>query len=840
MVTSDGRVKVLDFGLAKELREADPIGRHAADPTPHTRSGVGDGHGAYMSPEQVRGGALDHRTDVFSLGVVLYEMATGERPFQGRSSAEIDLGDPARHAAGRHRRSAPTCPADLARIVRRCLEKDPRARFQSHARRSRRAGVRAGRVVARRRLAARPGPAAARAPDRRRASLILLAGAAYLVTRSGLVRPASRAAEDALAPGAIRSIAVLPLDNYSGDPSQDYFAEGMTDELTAHLATISQLRVISRGSAMQFKGAQSAADPRDREDARRRRDRGRLGAALRRQGADHGPADRRAGGSAPVGARASSAARATCSRCRTSWRRPSRARSTSELTPAEQSRLASAPSVNPEAYDAYLKGRYFFNRPSDENLQKAIAHFEEAIALEPELRAGVLGTVGRLPLGRLQRGIPDGLGGEAQGQGRRREGHPAGRQLRRGAHLARQVQALVRIRLGGLRGRIPPGLRAQPELRVRARPVRHGARVPGKARRSDRRGQARGRARSALPADPPRRHHRVRLEGRLRRRRGSSRGGPRISIRPSSSPPWADGWIDLQAGKVEDADRAVPEGQGHGVAGVRLRMARVRRRGLGRSSPRRGRARGAKEKVAARRIRPRSNLALVHLGLGDHARAAERRCERAHATDSEWLGWLGLDRTFDPLRSEPRFAALVRKRGPRKACATESRAVIGRTLAHYRVTAAIGAAEWARCIAPPTRSSGATSRSRCCPPRWPRTRIASSASAARPRPWPPSNHPDIVTVFSVEEAEGVHFLTMQLVEGQALDSAIPEGGLPVDRLLAIADGARRRARGRARQGHRPSRPQAGERDDHRATAASRCSTSGSRRSCARRTRRTSR
>jgi hypothetical protein len=83
------------------------------------------------------------------------------------------------------------------------------------------------------------------------ASALGLVLVGYLVVTSGLLRPTSGAPR---APTVIRSIAVLPLDNYSGDPNQDYFAEGMTDELTANLATISQLRVISRGSAMQFKG----------------------------------------------------------------------------------------------------------------------------------------------------------------------------------------------------------------------------------------------------------------------------------------------------------------------------------------------------------------------------------------------------------------------------------------------------------------------------------------------------------------------------------------------------------------------------------------------------------
>ena len=84
------------------------------------------------------------------------------------------------------------------------------------------------------------------------------------------------------------------------------------------------------------------------------------------------------------------------------------------LTESERSRLATAPSVNPEGHDAYLKGRYYFNRPSDENLQKAIVQFEETVRLSP-----TFAIVGRVPLGRLQRGVHDCLRGETEGQGSR-------------------------------------------------------------------------------------------------------------------------------------------------------------------------------------------------------------------------------------------------------------------------------------------------------------------------------------------------------------------------------------------------------------------------------------
>src|SRR5262245_45969656 len=180
----------------------------------------------------------------------------------------------------------------------------------------------------------------------------------------------------------IRSIAVLPLDNFSGDPGQDYFADGMTDELTTDLATLSRLRVISRGSAMRFKGEHRPSTP---EIARvlnvdavvegsvvRAGDKIRIIAQL-----IDAPADQHLWGKSFEGdARDVLALQAELA---SAIAREIDVR----LTPAEQARLAGAPTVNPDAHDAYLEGRYFVYRPSDENLQKAVSRFEEAIRLDP-------------------------------------------------------------------------------------------------------------------------------------------------------------------------------------------------------------------------------------------------------------------------------------------------------------------------------------------------------------------------------------------------------------------------------------------------------------------------
>ena len=300
--------------------------------------------------------------------------------------------------------------------------------------------------------ASAPAPgASAGAPGRKRRWWIAAAAAAVLLAAAVWIARArtgpGRLPEAASAPGAIRSIAVLPLDNYSGDPSQDYFAEGMTDELTSDLANISQLRVISRGSVMQFKGAHRPPTPEIAKTLNvdaivegsvlRSGDKVRITAQLIDARSDrHLWSKSFERNSRDVLALQDELASAIAREIHV------------RLTPAEQSRLTRAPSVNPEAYDAYLKGRYFFNRPSDENLSKAIAQFEEAIQLDPNFAPALLGPLGRVPLGRIQRGSARQRGSGTEGKGRGGGGDPPGRRLRRGARLPGHVPGLVRDTTG--------------------------------------------------------------------------------------------------------------------------------------------------------------------------------------------------------------------------------------------------------------------------------------------------------------------------------------------------------------------------------------------------------
>jgi TolB-like protein/Tfp pilus assembly protein PilF len=214
-------------------------------------------------------------------------------------------------------------------------------------------------------------------------ALLILGAVIYQVT--GRVRSGSDSAEQSVSePNPIRSIAVLPLDNYSGDPNQEYFADGMTDELTTALATISALRVISRGSVMQYKGAHRLPTPE-------------IAKALKVDAVVEGSV-MRIGNKVRITAQLVDAP-ADKHLWAKSYERNSRdvlalqdevalaiAREINvELTSGEQARFARTRAVDPRAYDEYLKGRYYLSNYTEERLRKAITQFEQAISADPGL-----------------------------------------------------------------------------------------------------------------------------------------------------------------------------------------------------------------------------------------------------------------------------------------------------------------------------------------------------------------------------------------------------------------------------------------------------------------------
>ena len=365
-LTREGHTKILDFGLARW----NPVsaGAEGADSFPTlehaTRPGTVMGTVGYMSPEQLRGRAVDERSDLFSLGAVLYEMLSGRRPFGGSTAPET-MASILKEDPQPLIKIGLDLPRALDDAVSRCLAKNPDARFAT----ARELGVAVREVLA----------PPSRRVTRRRAALaavlllaVTLAGWGIQILRS--VPPSG---------ARIDSLAVLPLENLSGDPEQDYFVDGMTDALIAGLAKIGALRVTSRTSAMQYKGVRKPITEIARElnvDAvvegtvGRSGDRVRITAQLIDAASErHLWTETYERDLGDVLALQSEFARAIAREIRVT------------LATGEQARLStSVRPVEPKAYESYLKGRYAFWRVNAESLRKSKDYYLEALAIDPD------------------------------------------------------------------------------------------------------------------------------------------------------------------------------------------------------------------------------------------------------------------------------------------------------------------------------------------------------------------------------------------------------------------------------------------------------------------------
>jgi adenylate cyclase len=464
-------------------------------------------------------------------------------------------------------------------------------------------------------------------------------------------------AERAAPPRQIRSIAVLPLDNFSGDPRQEYFADGMTDELITDLARISALRVISRTSVMQFKGEHRKPVPEIAKELNvdavvegsvlKVGDRVRITAQL-----IDAPNDRHLW--AESFERKSRDVLALQDELASAIAREINV----QLTPDERARLAKAPSVNPAAHEAYLRGRYFLNSPTAENVEKALDEFSHAIKADPNFAPAYTGVADCYVWG-ADWYFP---GTEVMPKAKA----AAEKALQLDDTLAEPHTSLALVKLEY--DFDWPG--AESEFR-RAIELNHGyafahdqygVGLAFHGRLDD----SLAEAEHAAQLDPlsPSIEWDMALplawQGKYEVAKEHCRKA--LELDPNFYlAQWALGWVDIQADRLGEA---VPElekakamgappfvvaylGYAYAASGERTKAEAVI---------------GELERMPAHRYVSLFCTTIVHLGLGDRSRALEG-LEKAYAARSQMLLFLKEDRIFDPLRSDPRFIALLKKTG---------------------------------------------------------------------------------------------------------------------------------------------------------------------------------
>ncbi len=323
MITADGVAKIVDFGLAKLLGK-NSTAKSKTVGTPN-----------YISPEQLRGEPVDHRADLWSLGVVLYEMLTGQKPFKGEYEQAVMY-------AVLHETPAPASsmrkevPFVIDNVVAKCLQKTPAGRYQK-----------AEELI----------------EDLKRSEMALADK-----------QPAVRS--------AAKSIAVLPFDNISPDAENEYFSDGLTEEIITHLSKIRNLKVISRTSIMRYKGIKKPL----REIAAELGVQHILEGSVRKYGNDlriaaqlidtvpdiHLWAETYRGKLEDVFAIQEKVAGQIVEALKLT------------LSPQEQKILEKRQTANPEAYELYLKGRFWWNKRTEEGMKRGIEFFNQAIEKDPE------------------------------------------------------------------------------------------------------------------------------------------------------------------------------------------------------------------------------------------------------------------------------------------------------------------------------------------------------------------------------------------------------------------------------------------------------------------------
>ncbi len=387
VITTEGRPKVLDFGLAarvsaSELNEATTYTADSLE-LPGTIAGTL----AYMAPEQLRGESPDAGSDIWALGVVLYEMAAGERPFQGKTGFELSSAILSK--APKPLPSGPErgLPANLQGVVDRCLEKEIGSRYPTVGE------VRAALEMAQMAIPESPGPTLNPALVGRRWLLPVMGLVGVMAVLAALDVGGLRRLLVGGSVGGVKPVrmAVLPFVNLSGNPEQEYLSDGFTQEMITQLGKLHPegLSVIARTSVMRYKNGDTPIDQIGREldvdyvlEGSTHREAGRVRVAAdliqvndqTQLWADS--FERELAGILEVQAAVTQeVAKALALK----------------LLPVEKARLIAGRSVDPEAYEAYLKGTYHWQMLSPENLDMAERYFEQALQKDPSYAAAYAG-----------------------------------------------------------------------------------------------------------------------------------------------------------------------------------------------------------------------------------------------------------------------------------------------------------------------------------------------------------------------------------------------------------------------------------------------------------------
>jgi serine/threonine protein kinase/Flp pilus assembly protein TadD len=374
-VNDRGRVKVLDFGIAKRTAAA-PVTDETATTQYQTQDGSVLGTPNYMSPEQALGKPIDQRTDIFSLGIVLYHLATGRLPFSGANPTEtvekIIHAQPEAIARLNYE-----LPAELERIIQKCLEKDREDRYQAakdlmiDLRRLKRTGDT---------QTANPPVSDARGQRKNgRRLLAAVATAVVLVVTGYFLWP--RAGDGAgRSPHDKFRLAVLPLENISRDPTDEFFVDGLTEELISRLSKLHRLTVIARTSVMNYKDS----------------DRDLAGVANElRVGTVLEGSVRRAGGrlrismklvdvatQGPLWSQEYDRELKDIFAIQTEVAQHVATALNIEFQVADRRRLAEHSTQNLQAYELYMRGVHFFNKRTAADINRAIDLFKEAVSID--------------------------------------------------------------------------------------------------------------------------------------------------------------------------------------------------------------------------------------------------------------------------------------------------------------------------------------------------------------------------------------------------------------------------------------------------------------------------